>query len=146
MAVREPLDPIILIVFAPVFVCFWLIVSSTIAEVSGWKAMASQYRAVRPPEGIRYLWRSMRLNAFAGYNHCLNVTLCPGGLHLVPSLLFRFGHAPLLVPWDRIGPIERRPFILPGCILPIRTITGVWKLFLPCSVGDWIQRHATQPA
>src|SRR5439155_7518114 len=55
---------------------------------------------------------------------------------LVPSLLFRFGHTPLLVPWDRVGRVEHRHYV---CVLPIRTDSGIWKLFLPGSVADWLQ-------
>ena len=141
MAVREPLNPIILVAFAPVVVCFWLFVGSRIAEVSGWKLMASRYAVERRPHGVRYFWRSMRWTAFASYKRCINVTVSTAGVYLVPSLLFRFGHAPLLVPWDRVGGVEHRHYL---CVLPIRTDNGIWKLFLPCSVADWIQRHATQ--
>jgi hypothetical protein len=143
MAVREPLNPIIVVALAPVVVCFCLFVSSRIAEASGWKLMASRYAAERRPHGVRYFWRSMRLTAFLRYRHCINVTLSTAGVYLVPSLLFRFGHTPLLVPWDRVGAVEHRHYV---CVLPIRTDSGIWKLFLPCSVADWIQRHATQTA
>ncbi len=143
MAIREPLNPIILVGFAPVAVCFWLIVTSSIAKESGWKLMASRYAAERRPHGVRYFWRSMRLTAFVGYRRCINVTLSTAGVYLVPSLLFRFRHTPLLVPWDQVGGVEHRHYV---CVLPIRTDSGIWKLFLRCSVADWIQRHAPQKA
>jgi hypothetical protein len=141
MAVREPLNPIIVVALAPVIVCFWLFVSSRIAEASGWKLMASRYAAERRPDGVRYFWRTMRLGAFVRYKRCINVTLSTAGVYLVPSLLGRFGHMPLLVPWDLVGSLEHRHYV---CLLPIRTDRGIWKLSLPGSVADWIQRHVTQ--
>ena len=143
---RQPLDPWVFFAFVPVFACFWLIVSSVIAGFSGWKAMAGQYRAARRPEGIHYRWRSMYLSSFTAYSGCVNVTLSSEGVFLVPSLLFRFGHAPLLIPWERIGALQRKSFIFSRCFLPIHSAESDWKLYLPCSAEAWIERHATRTA
>jgi hypothetical protein len=146
MSTREPLDPLVFFAFMPVFVCFWLIVSSVVAEFSGWKAMARQYRATRRPEGIRYRWRSMYLSAFTAYSGCINVTLSPEGVFTVPSLPFWFRHPPLLIPWRYVGALQRKSFIFPRCFLPIRSTQNEWKLYVPCSAGAWIERHATRTA
>jgi hypothetical protein len=146
MSTREPLDPLVFCAFLPVFAFFWLIVSAVIAEMSGWKAMASQCRAVRRPEGIRYLWRSMYLSSYGAYSACINVTLSSEGIFMVPSLPFRFRHPPLLIPWHRVGSLQRKRFIFQRCFLPIRAAETEWKLYVPCSAQRWMERHATQTA
>ena len=45
-----------------------------------------------------------------GYGNCLTVGSSPHGLYLAMMLLFRFGHPPLLIPWDEIT-VSRQTFV-----------------------------------
>ncbi len=88
--------------FLPVFIVGWLAISFLLGVISGWHRLGKVYRR---PEGARPTtvaqFQSIHMK-LVGYRSCVTVGVDPAGLFLSVYLPFRFGHPPLLVPWDAI--------------------------------------------
>lgn len=80
------------------FAGMWVGISALLSRLSGWHALAKRYPAAAEPEGERIVWTSAQLGGVS-FRSCLNVTLAPAGLYMVPARLFRLFMPPLLVPW-----------------------------------------------
>jgi len=74
------------------------------ARRSGWVKLANSYPATTRPIGtMPRRWLSATLKpADSVYPRLLTARLTVDGLYLAPNLLCRFGHDPILVPWDDI--------------------------------------------
>lgn len=75
--------------FVPVI---WIAVNALTALCSGWVGLAGRFAAREAPVGERFRMQSVTLGLFGSYRNCVNVTVGPAGLHLVPMILFRFAH------------------------------------------------------
>jgi hypothetical protein len=72
------------------------------ARRSGWSRLAAVY-ASRPREGRPRRFQTVRfLPSKLAYARTINVQTTMEGLMLRPIFFCRFGHEPLLVPWDDI--------------------------------------------
>lgn len=80
---------------------FWIFVCNVIATVSGWRRIAALYPATCSPRGRCYGMQSATVG-WANYNNCLTIHASDEGLHIKPWALFKFGHAPLFLPWSAI--------------------------------------------
>jgi hypothetical protein len=101
--------PALLPVLIPVFfVSLWTGACHLVAVVGGWKSLADSYASTDTFEGKQLWWRHGRFNHSIGYNGCLNLGAGARGLHLSVMVLFRLGHAPLLIPWSDITLSESR--------------------------------------
>ena len=83
------------------FAGLWVGISFLMSRLSGWSSLARRYRAAAPPEGERLTWASGQIGSVS-FRSCLNLTLAPSGLFLVPMLPFRLFMPPLLVPWTDV--------------------------------------------
>ena len=83
------------------FAGMWTAVSYLLSRLSGWRSLAERYRTGGAPEGERLAWTSAKIGGVS-FKGCLNLTLGPAGLFLVPSLPFRLFMPPLLIPWTEI--------------------------------------------
>jgi hypothetical protein len=92
----------ILLGFLAFFAGMWVGISYLISHLSGWSSLHARFPAGLRPDGERLTWTNARLGAVS-FRSCLNMTLSPGGLHMVPSLPFRLFMPPLLVPWREIS-------------------------------------------
>ncbi len=93
--------------FVIVFPLFWSAIVVLISRLSGWADLARQYPADGPVAGEVFRWCSARIRFLSSYSNCLTVTVSPDGIHIQPVILFRMGHAPLLLPWDAITALDR---------------------------------------
>jgi len=89
------------ILFPLFFAGMWLGVSVLLSRLSGWSRLAERYPAAAEPEGERIVWTSAQLGGVS-FRSCLNVTLGPSGLYLVPARIFRLFMTPVIVPWSDI--------------------------------------------
>jgi hypothetical protein len=80
----------------------WLLVGATISFVGGWCSLAKVYRTRMPFNGAKWGMQSGRMRLLANYNNVLTLGVSQQGLYLASMFLFRFMHAPLLVPWTEI--------------------------------------------
>lgn len=89
--------------FVPVmwYPLFWLL-----GQVDGWGTLAQYYRLAGslPTERRRMVSGGVGGLEVRG---ALEVAVQPEGLYVVPMLLFRPGHPPLLIPWDRVVAVYR---------------------------------------
>ena len=73
------------------------------ARRSGWARLTEVYVATGHPEASARRWQSIRfLPSGVRYPHMVTARLTMDGLYLVPALVCRFGHDPILIPWDDI--------------------------------------------
>ncbi|MDJ0868184.1 MAG: hypothetical protein QNK03_18905 [Myxococcota bacterium] len=89
------------------FVAIWLGVSLLTSLLSGWRALARAYRAMRPVPAGGWVERRALLSGRARYKNVLRLTATGDGLFLSVAWPFRLGHPPLFVPWSDL-------FSLPG--------------------------------
>lgn len=132
--------PLVLIAIFPVyFIGMWSFVLWLLSRIGGWAKMAEKYRAQACPEGPLYRWRSMQIRPFMNYNSSLDVTLSPQGVHMVPFVMFRIGHEPLLIPWSCVGPLEETNFLFfKTCLVPMEAAGKRMRLSLPVSAREWL--------
>ncbi|WP_428650228.1 hypothetical protein [Roseibium sp.] len=98
--------------FLVAFGLFWSVVIFLVSRLGGWARLARQYPAAGPATGDTRHWRSATFGLLCNYRTCLNLTLSQTGLHMVPVLVFRIGHDPILIPWNAIADARRRNLLL----------------------------------
>lgn len=95
------MSPLFPLAFPILFAGMWTGISYLLSRLSGWRALAERYRTGAAPEGKRLAWTSGRIGSVS-FRSCLNLTLAPAGLFIVPLLPFRLFMPPLLIPWSEI--------------------------------------------
>ncbi len=80
----------------------WMLAAFLISWMSGWRALGRQFRLQGSWPSQSWSWQSASLRFRANYNNCLIVGADAGGLYLRVSVLFRFMHPDLFVPWSEI--------------------------------------------
>jgi hypothetical protein len=94
------ISPAWVIVFLP---AIWVAVTMLIAVLGGWGSLAERFSAREPPLGETLRMQSLSFGLLGNYREAINVTVGPPGVHLVPIVLFRLGHRPLLIPWREVA-------------------------------------------
>jgi len=77
------------------------------ARLSGWCWLGRAYPAQDTTGATRFRFRSCSFRR-ANYGACLTFTVDRDYLHLAMMLPFRFGHAPISIPWGDIDAVEDR--------------------------------------
>ncbi len=73
------------------------------ARRSGWSRLAASYGAPMRRDSMARRWLSLQFKpSKVHYPKLITARLTVDGLYLVPNLLCRFGHDPLMVPWTDI--------------------------------------------
>ena len=111
-------DAQIVMAMAGSFVLLWLSVSMLSAKLGAWSKLSNSYAAYGLPTGKMFRFRSARLGK-VNYNNALNVQVSSRGLYLVPIILFRFGHPPILIPWRDIRLKEKKAIFGTNTVLRI---------------------------
>ncbi len=95
--------------FIVLFPLFWMAIVLLISRVGGWVSLARSFPGPQTPpqEGETFGWVSARFGRFANYNNVLNVIVSRNGIYMRPILLFRVGHAPILIPWHVVQDFKR---------------------------------------
>ncbi len=127
----------------PVTIGFWLLVTGLISLVGGWTHLAREFPAIHRPDGLDLRCRSLHIRPFANYNARINVTLSSAGIYLVPMWMFRCFHAPLLIPWDKVGAMQSRRVVWRTYyFVPIEAGGKSMRLSLPEAAEEWVRRYA----
>lgn len=127
-------------------VAIWLLVLALVAWTGGWRSLARRYRGLREPKGLTLSWRNLSLGRWTNYRGCIRLILAPQGVYLVPVFLFRFGHAPLLLPWEKACPRETmRRFGRDFRFLTIQLDSRTVRIELPDAGWKWIDRNLKEP-
>ena len=119
---------------------FWLFVCFLVARLGGWAGVAKAFAARDRPEGTHFSGLSLQIAPATSYGGCVSATFSRDGLWLAPIWLFRFGHRPLLVPWDRVGPpTQQRIFWFRQTYLPIESGRRRLRLGLSRKAERWLR-------
>jgi hypothetical protein len=95
---------------------FWILVSSAVAALSGWKTLAEAYPLLSEPTGRKLRFQSATLRWSSNYTGLIHMSAGHQGLALSVFMLFRPGHAPMLIPWGDIR-VEVRAGLIPSLTL-----------------------------
>lgn len=123
----------------PVCFCFGVFLISRL----GWTKLAQAYPAGQnPADGVSFHWLGGIVGRGVRYGGCLNVTLARAGIYVVPSWLFHWGHAPLLLPWLGVQLVaEARPQFFGQKVVRFADRDGQRiVLFLPAAALPDLQR------
>lgn len=80
----------------------WLVMSAFFALSSGWWSLAKRFRAAERPEG-ETINGQVKQMGMVPENRVTHLVVSQAGLYLYASLLFRFMHPALLIPWSSVG-------------------------------------------
>jgi len=141
-AVPPPSDPNVALIiggFLIVFPLFWCGIVWLISRM-GWARMAQRFSAIRPIEGRRFQGCGARLGIGTNYSGCLNVIVGHSGLYLVPMILFRPGHQPLMIPWDNLKDVQEHKILWHQSLVLKLEVNGVsLAVMLPAAARELLK-------
>ena len=105
---RESPHPLLILL---VLAVVWPFVTGMIAIFGGWRHLAWSFPSVLIVKGERYARQSVSLSLFGSYSSAIHVTLTETGVHMVPMILARLLHPPILIPWANVTACERCDFL-----------------------------------
>jgi len=115
-----------------------------ISRLGGWAALAKVCPAKRRPRGPEFRGLSLQIRPATSYGGCITAIFSPDGLYLVPLVIFRFGHRPLLIPWEQVGAsVERKLLWVRFVYLPLTVRGRSARLRLSRKAQDWLQGSET---
>jgi hypothetical protein len=124
---------------------FWLALMWLIAHLGGWATLAKAFPARARPGGTAFAGLSLQLGPATSYGGCITAVFSPDGLFLVPFVLFRFAHRPLLIPWDNVGaPVEQICLGFRLVHLPITGARRSCRLGLSRRAQQWLRAGPAQ--
>ena len=87
---------------------FWALVTKVVARLAGWTRLADRFRANRVAvDGQRFSMQYMTVG-WCDYNGCVTFHVAETGLFISVWPIF-FGHPALMIPWNQIRILEKRP-------------------------------------
>lgn len=116
------------------FFAVWFFVLKLLSVMSGWRRLAERYQTAEPFEGKFFRRQSGRLKQVK-FNGAIDVGVNKTGLYLVPMVLFRPFHKPLLIPWGEIQVEPVKKFMFQGQRLSFQSFPGI-TLELPNRTFD----------
>ena len=114
----------ILIAFPIFFGLLWTFVMWINSYATGWRTLARHYHHPYPFSGKIHRFQSVNTR-WGQYSYVMKLGLSESGLYLVPMLLFRPFHQPLLIPWHDIEAKETTFFIFPSIRLTFHKAPNV---------------------
>jgi hypothetical protein len=119
---------------------FWLAIMFLIARLGGWAALAKACPAPGRPPGTGFCGLSLHIAPATSYGGCISAVFSPDGLYLIPLVIFRFGHRPVLIPWEHVGaPVEQRCLGFRRVHLPVGVRGRTARLRLSRKAQRWLQ-------
>lgn len=130
-----PPSPLLWLAVVGLFVVFggglFFGIQHFLAWASGWKKLAAAYPASGEPPGAPINWRSARINGLS-YNNCIHVVAGRDGLYLRMSVLLRFGHDPVYLPWRELGIFRLKGWVFDYVVFaPTRTPDVQFRMYRP---------------
>ena len=103
---------------------FWFFISSLVARMSGWKALAEAYPLQSDPTGKKLRFQSATLRWSTNYTGLIHMSCDSQGLYLSIFILFKIGHPPMFIPWGEIR-TESHGGLIPSLTLRFSRKPGV---------------------
>jgi hypothetical protein len=88
------------LLYCILFAGVWMLAMKLIAS-RGWRLLAEKFPARARPEGRVLRFQSLNIGR-VNYNNVLTFIISPAGLYLSSWGPFRYGHAPILIPWKEV--------------------------------------------
>ena len=121
----EILLPIgIILVFPLFFVGLWCSVLRLLSWMSGWRRLAERFHHPKPFEGSYYRFQTAHMTGVR-FGGVLEIGVGETGLYLVPMILFRLFHPPLLIPWSELRAASVKRFLFEGHRLTFHSFPGI---------------------
>jgi len=97
--------------FPILFVGTWCLALKLLSTMSGWSQLTARFDLQGEFQGRIWRFQSARMNRVS-FRAALSIGAGRGGLYLVPMLLWRPFHNPLLIPWGEVQaePLKRSWF------------------------------------
>ena len=111
-------------IFPFFFVGIWIVASFALANISGWTTLAKLYLCTQKFRGSVYSFQYARFGVVR-YSSVLKIGSNNDGLFVVPILMFRMFHKPLLIPWSEIIAKPHKIYWIEGYLLTFTRTTSV---------------------
>ncbi|MDF1824703.1 MAG: hypothetical protein P1U68_08680 [Verrucomicrobiales bacterium] len=128
--------------FLIIFSSFWCFVTGMLSYVGGWRRLASRFRSEEEPAGKHFTGLQGQIG-FVSYRGSLDCTTNADGLFLRPSLLFRFGHPLIFIPWAQCHDLTRGSFLGMRWVRMDIGSPRIARIRLPARVFE--ETNASQP-
>ncbi len=120
---------LIAIVFPFFFVGLWCFVLRILSSVCGWTQLAEHFHYPGKFQGKYYHFQSAHMKSIR-FGGTLVIAVNAEGLYLVPMILFRPFHKPLLIPWSEIHAESFKRFMFKGYRITFQSAPDI-KLQMP---------------
>ena len=121
-------------------VAFGRLILFLMADMSGWRLLASAYTSSERFPDCRQAFVSGRMRTVT-FHSTLVVGADARGLHLRPIALCRPSHPALLIPWSELSGVRADSVYCPVVRLSIRGAPTV-PIELPVTLALWLQQQA----
>lgn len=98
------------LVFFIVFPLIWCLVMWINSNVSGWSRLAKHYRSDAEPNGQQWSGIQGKIG-LVSYKGVLDCTTNETGMFLQPSMIFRFAHPRLFIPWEEWHDLKAQQYL-----------------------------------
>lgn len=91
-----------------VFVALWFAIAFASAHIGGWATLSSEFRATQSRTAANRFGAGRGSVGRASYRGGVSLVPDANGLWMEMSVLLRFSHPTLFVPWKAVSPVEER--------------------------------------
>lgn len=103
-------EAIFFIVFPFLFIGMWLLITTILSGLAGWRGLVERYPDRLEPPLVK-LGGQSGVVGMVNYNGCLNLAACRSGLRVSVWKLFGLFDKPFLAPWSDIQAIPKSGFL-----------------------------------
>jgi hypothetical protein len=122
-------------------VAIWLVVCPILSRMGGWGLLARRFRCRGKFTGTTWMGQDGMMGGIAPYRKCLTVGGNSDGLYVATALILRFGHPPLLIPWNEVTYTKAPFFTVPGVQFQLGRDRPV-RLSVPESLANQLKEAA----
>jgi hypothetical protein len=126
------------------FLFGWFATGFLVAATGGWRALGKLY-ASGPGQfiGQTWKWQRGRMRWGTNYKNVLTLGADHHGIYLATFFLFRPGHPPLYIPWDRITLETRQIWFTRRVVFEFKELPGIY-LAVAKPLGESLARAGKQ--
>lgn len=128
-------------IFPLYFLAIWIGVCYFLSKQSGWVRLSEKYHFPLLFEGKYYRFQSARLNK-VNFANSLEIGVNHNGMYLIPMILFRLFHKPILIPWNEIQAEPFKRFLFRGYRLTFQSFPNT-KMEITDRTFDKIHGYLT---